>query len=175
MDQVQVDLSTNLLKGPCGEVRLEPRVMEILGQLAESAGQVVLRNDLLDEHGSDEGITRAISILRKSLKKVGCDKTKYIETIPKRGYRLIVSVVDSDPASTAVAQEPVTQPAYLASLAVLPFLDLSENQDQAYLSDGVSDEIINALARLSFLRVSGARRRSRSEAQIPNWRRLLQP
>ncbi len=155
MDQVQADLSTNLLKGPCGEVRLEPRVMEILGQLAKSAGQVVLRNDLLDEHGSDEGITRAISILRKSLKKVGCDKTKYIETIPKRGYRLIVSVVDSNQMFALSEQESTQQPSYLASLAVLPFLDLSENQDQAYLSDGVSDEIINALAGLSFLRVSG--------------------
>ena len=52
--------------------------------LAASAGNVVLRDDLLDEHSSDESLTRAISILRKGLKKVTDDKQKYIETIPKR-------------------------------------------------------------------------------------------
>lgn len=155
MDQVKADLGTNLLQGPCGEVRLEPRVMEILSELAECAGQVVLRNDLLDEHGSDEGITRAISILRKALKKVGCDKTKYIETIPKRGYRLLVPVTDSSTRLVKPQKDIKSASNHVASLAVLPFLDLSEKQDQAYLSDGVSDEIITALAGLTFLRVSG--------------------
>jgi len=126
--------------------------MEILGQLAESAGNVVLRDHMLDEHGSDEGITRAISVLRKALKAVGAD-SQYIETIPKRGYQLVVPVSDSQ--EVANYPEIATQPPQAASLAVLPFIDLSKNQDQGYLSDGVSEEIINALVRLPFLHVCG--------------------
>ena len=39
------------------------------------------------------------------------------------------------------------------SIAVLPFLDLSETQDQEYFCDGMSEEIINALAKVEGLRV----------------------
>jgi len=40
------------------------------------------------------------------------------------------------------------------SIAVLPFLDLSENKDQEYFCDGMSEELINALARVDGLRVA---------------------
>ncbi len=152
MDQIEADLNRNLLSGSSGEARLEPRVMEILKQLAENSGQVVLREKMLDEYGSDEGITRAISILRKTLKRVGEDQ-QYIETIPKRGYRLVVPVTERSNNKQSV--EPTLQAPQTASLAVLAFLDLSEKQDQAYLSDGISEEIINALVRLPFVRVVG--------------------
>lgn len=152
VDQVDVDLNRNSLSGPNGDARLEPRVVEILSQLAESAGQVVLRESMLDEHGSDEGITRAISILRKSFKRVGND-IKYIETIPKRGYRLIAAV--STIAKDGLSKDSSGTSQDIISIAVLAFVDMSENQDQGYLSDGVSEEIINALVQLPFLRVSG--------------------
>lgn len=152
VDQVEVDLSRNLLSGPNGEVRLEPRVIEILGQLAAGKGQVVLREQMLDKHGSDEGITRAISILRKTFKKISSDQ-QYIETIPKKGYRLLVSVTEkNDPVGLA---SPVSQDTQMTTLAVLAFIDLSEKQDQEFLSDGISEEIINALVRLPFLQVTG--------------------
>ncbi|GAA6139856.1 hypothetical protein NBRC116583_36030 [Arenicella sp. 4NH20-0111] len=149
---VSVDLNRNLLTGSDKEVRLEPRVVEILAQLMDASGQVVLRESMLDEHGSDEGITRAISILRKSFKQVGED-IKYIETIPKKGYRLIAPVSgDTKQRDGATSTESSKD---IISIAVLAFVDMSENQDQGYLSDGVSEEIINALVQLPFLRVSG--------------------
>jgi TolB-like protein/tetratricopeptide (TPR) repeat protein len=43
------------------------------------------------------------------------------------------------------------------SVAVLPFADLSERQDQEYFSDGLAQEIVNALAQLTGLRVTGWR------------------
>ena len=153
IDDVRADANANLLIGPHGEVRLEPRVMEILCQLADSSGDVVLREQMLDEYGSDEGITRAISILRKSFKKVSGD-VKFIETIPKRGYRLLVSAVhDNEPRDFSISA--IEDHKYVASLAVLPFTDLSEDQDQGYFSDGVTQEIMNALANLYFLKVCG--------------------
>ena len=155
LDQIQVDPSTNSMAGPANEVRVEPRVMEILCQLAHSSGEVVLREQMLDEYGSDEGLTRAISILRKSFKKIGVEK-KVIETIPKRGYKLVADVVHLNGGEQRVnASEGEQGDECVASLAVLPFDDLSEKQDQGYFSDGVAQEIMNALANLYFLKVCG--------------------
>jgi TolB-like protein len=46
-------------------------------------------------------------------------------------------------------------PSYQQSIAVLPFVDLSEKQDQGYLADGMAEEIINVLGTLPALRVIG--------------------
>ena len=42
-----------------------------------------------------------------------------------------------------------------ASIAVLPFADMSPEQDQEYFADGISEELLNSLARIRDLRVSG--------------------
>jgi TolB-like protein len=52
---------------------------------------------------------------------------------------------------TAQAQPAVTE----KSIAVLPFVDLSEKHDQAYFSDGLADQILNELARIPALKVIG--------------------
>lgn len=41
------------------------------------------------------------------------------------------------------------------SIAVLPFVDMSPNKDQEYFSDGISEEILNGLARLKTMKVAG--------------------
>jgi adenylate cyclase len=60
---------------------------------------------------------------------------------------------DEDPAP-ALAPVPVS-PA-IPSVAVLPFKDLSERQDQDYFCEGIAEEILNALARLPGLRVAAS-------------------
>ena len=55
---------------------------------------------------------------------------------------------DSAPAKASIA-------AASASIAVLPLIDLSQEQDQASFSDGLSEELLDALARLPQLRVAG--------------------
>ena len=47
-----------------------------------------------------------------------------------------------------------TMPATLASVAVLPFRDMSQNKDQEYFADGVTEEILNSLAGLKDLKVT---------------------
>jgi serine/threonine-protein kinase len=56
-------------------------------------------------------------------------------------------------AAEAVAEVP--------SVAVLPFLDLSEAHDQRFLSDGLAEEIVVALTRIEGLRVTGQRSAAR--------------
>lgn len=51
--------------------------------------------------------------------------------------------------------QPDADPPTKASLAVLPFADLSQSHDQEYLADGLAEEILNQLAQVSALRVVG--------------------
>lgn len=70
--------------------------MDVLCALMEEPGAVLSRDDLLDKvwrrsHGGEERLTRAISQLRKALAD-DSRSPRYIETVPKRGYRLVGSV-----------------------------------------------------------------------------------
>jgi DNA-binding winged helix-turn-helix (wHTH) protein len=85
-----VDPSSNLLKDKekNKEVRLEPRIMEVLCLLTEKPGQTIKRDEIIsavwkDYGGGDEGLTQAISALRKYLSD---DNRQLIQTISKKGY-----------------------------------------------------------------------------------------
>jgi len=74
-------------------VRIEPKTMEVLLCLADHAGEVVSRRDLVDTVWTVEFITEstlnhAVADLRKALAD-DARSPRFIETIPKRGYRLI--------------------------------------------------------------------------------------
>ncbi|WP_411359427.1 winged helix-turn-helix domain-containing protein [Pseudidiomarina salilacus] len=77
-------------------IRLEPKSCQVLTVLATHAGQVVSKQMLIDavwpdSYASDDTIARTVSRLRTSL---GDDpkQPRYIETLPKRGYRLCATV-----------------------------------------------------------------------------------
>ena len=55
---------------------------------------------------------------------------------------------------TATAETTTSQDDYAASIAVLPFVDLSPNNDQAYFSDGIAEEILNVLVKIKSLSVA---------------------
>src|SRR5262245_4476907 len=57
-------------------------------------------------------------------------------------------------AGTSIEATP-SAPEQLPSIAVLPFTDMSEHHDQEYFSDGIAEEIINALAQLEGLQIAG--------------------
>lgn len=92
----QVEPSLNSVTGPAGAIRLEPKVMQVLVCLAENAGDVVSKERLMrsvwpDAFVGDDVLTRAISELRRVF---GDDakEPRFIQTIPKSGYRLIARV-----------------------------------------------------------------------------------
>jgi TolB-like protein/Flp pilus assembly protein TadD len=67
--------------------------------------------------------------------------------------------VDSETADLAVVEAPEVSPPADAlpadrSIAVLPFADLSQDQDQQYFTDGLSEELLNLLVRVDDLRVA---------------------
>ena len=83
------------IAGPGGAHHVHPKVMEVLVCLAERPGKVIRRDEILDRvwghrHGSDKALTRCISELRRALDDRS-GENRLIETIPKRGYRLLAS------------------------------------------------------------------------------------
>ena len=96
-----VDPNEGEVTGPGGTVRLEPKVMDVLAVLSRHPGRLVPRDELLDKVWPDVVVTehtlsRCIYQLRSELGKIGGeqDKVSYnpIETLPKRGYRLLATV-----------------------------------------------------------------------------------
>lgn len=103
IDGFVVDQSALRIVTPTGEVSLEPKVMAVLTELAMQAGTVVTRQNLIEtvwqvSYGGDESLTRAISILRKTFGDIN-GKRNLIETVPRRGYRLMAVVKPDAPPS----------------------------------------------------------------------------
>lgn len=77
-------------------VRLEPKVMEVLVCLASQAGELVPKDVIFktvwpDTFVSDDALIRSISELRRAFED-DAREPRFIETIPKRGYRLVAAV-----------------------------------------------------------------------------------
>jgi len=83
-------------------VHLQPRVMDVLVYLARQPGKVLSKEEILDAVWPDEFVansvlTRAVAVLRRALGE-NAKSPSYIETIPKRGYRLIADVEEVAPS-----------------------------------------------------------------------------
>lgn len=107
-----VEPAANTLTRGTEEIRLEPKVMEVLNSLAERAGEVVSKRELIDEvwhteYIAENSLTRAIADLRRAL---GDDarNPSHIQTISKRGYRLIAEVDGRSEKEPAHQWSPVT-------------------------------------------------------------------
>ena len=89
------------IEGPAGRQAVEPKVMDVLCLMARRPGDTVTRDTFLDDvwgvkFGSDESLTRAISILRKRLGDQHGRRT-IIETVPRKGYKLVGAVSQDGP------------------------------------------------------------------------------
>ena len=89
----------------------------------------------------DNGLNIAVARLRAALGD-SANRPRFIETVPKRGYRFIGELhASSSPAEA----EPTRRP----RLLVLPLVNSSGDPSQEYFSDAMTDEIITALASLT--------------------------
>ena len=142
----RLDVQSGMLFRGDDRVTLAPKVAELLVALVQAAGAVITREqlqrllwpDTIVEEGS---LTSHISTLRKALGSAS-DRQEFIETLPKRGYRFLVPVtqVESGQAESAARR---------SLLVVLPFENLSSGDRYDYFSEGLTEELITQLARLS--------------------------
>jgi TolB-like protein/DNA-binding winged helix-turn-helix (wHTH) protein/Flp pilus assembly protein TadD len=92
-----VEPDLNQLSAPGKAVKIEPKAMAVLLHLANRPGQVVSRETLLSDVwpgvvGGDNALTQVIIKLRKALGD-DPDRPTYIQTVTKRGYRLVAPLL----------------------------------------------------------------------------------
>jgi TolB-like protein/Tfp pilus assembly protein PilF len=149
-------------------VQLAPKVFDTLVVLVENAGRLVGKEELLarlwpDTFVEEATLARNVSDLRKSLGESSGDR-RYIETVPKSGYRFVSSVTQCSDDDTVIVTrshtrshivvEEQTEPGVdFRSIAVLPFKPLSVNDADEYLGLGIADALITRLSNLPTITV----------------------
>ena len=141
-------------------IPLKPKLFDLLLFLVKMEGQLVEKDDLMREVWPDtiveeNNITVSISMLRKILGEDRLER-QFIETVPRRGYRFVADVtqipVGSSPAKVS-EPKPADGELPINSLAVLPMQNVRQDQSVEYLSEGITESVINILSRIPKLRV----------------------
>jgi TolB-like protein/DNA-binding winged helix-turn-helix (wHTH) protein/Tfp pilus assembly protein PilF len=224
----QVDLTSGELRKHGARIRLQDQPRQILSVLLETPGDLVSREELCKRlwPGNtfvdfDHSLNTAVMRLREALSD-SPENPRFIETVPRHGYRFIAPVEETSPDELPAASKPLEHPhspdaspissqnipptptqaapmslwqkfanfasrrriasltlisiaaagiiavsVLLArtyahstglsketkSIVVLPLENLSEDKDQQYFADGMTDELIAHLAKIRSLRV----------------------
>jgi len=150
----------------CGstQVSVQPQVFDLLLHLVQNCDRVVSKDDLIASVWggrivSDLTIASRLNAARKAIGDSG-NEQRLIHTFPRRGVRFIGEVrtqPKGDQSSRAAApslagRNARTSPAISSSdgaaIAVLPFVNMSDEPEQEHFSDGISEDIITALCKL---------------------------
>jgi TolB-like protein/Tfp pilus assembly protein PilF len=147
---------------------LAPKVIETLVALVERSGEVVSKEEMMnrlwaDSFVEESNLTQNIYLLRKTLGKNASGKN-LIETFRRRGYRFTGDIKAAsrqeipENTTTAAAAENDSGANNQAtkrfdSLAVLPLTNEGSDETAEYLSDGITESIINRLSQLEDFRV----------------------
>jgi len=140
----EVNLQSRELRKHGMRLRMEEKPFQILEMLLERAGQVVTRRMLREKLwpdtvvGYEHGLNTAINKLRDLLGD-SAQSPRFIETLPRLGYRLIVPVANSGPAALDGKR----------MLLVLPFESLCGDDEQEFFAEGLTEETISHLGQLN--------------------------
>jgi TolB-like protein/Flp pilus assembly protein TadD len=141
----QIDLRSRELRKHGMRIRIEEKPFQILELLLDHADQVVTRRTLREKLwpdtyvGYEHNLNTAVNKLRELLGD-SAQSPRYIETLPRLGYRFIAPVTKPGRSSSALEKK---------VLAVLPFENLSRDAEQEYFADGLTEEMISHLGRLN--------------------------
>src|SRR5262245_29066196 len=162
----EIDVPRRELRRAGELVSIEPQVFDLLVHLVRNHDRIVTKDELIETVWKGRAISEAalssrISAARRAVGDCGAEQ-KLIRTINKRGFRFVGAVQATDASlaetPTAVAAQRaaarcgrLTTSAFAwserASIVVLPFHNISGDPEQAYLADGIVEDIITGLSR----------------------------
>ncbi len=146
-------------------IAVEPQVYDLLLYLVRHHDRVVTKDDLIasvwgGRITSDATMTSRIYAARKAIGDSG-QHQKLIRTIPRKGLRFVGEVhtqSTDDELGELCAEPPLGEPGEPTgaalplldrpAIAVLPFANMSDDPEQEYFSDGISEDLITALSKL---------------------------
>jgi TolB-like protein/Tfp pilus assembly protein PilF len=144
--EYQLDTEARSLQRSGQAVHVEPRAFDLLAYLIEHRERVASPDELLEAvwPGVHVGPAALTGAVRKAREAVGDDgeHQAVLRTKHGHGFRFVAEVFVA-PASVATR------------LAVLPFVNMSEDPDQEYFADGIAEELLNTLVRFEGLQVVG--------------------
>jgi len=153
--EFELDAATGELRKAGTLVKLQPQPFRVLLLLVERAGQLVTRDEIQRCLWTDStfvdfehGINFSINQIREALED-DAEKPRYVETLPRLGYRFVAQVEEVNEDAAGMNTE--------ASIAVLPFANMSADPENEFFADGITEEIINALTRIEKLRVAACK------------------
>jgi TolB-like protein/tetratricopeptide (TPR) repeat protein len=128
------------------KIKLAPQPARVLRLLVSRPGELVSRDEIRRDLWGEATFVdfeRNLNYCVNCVRDVLGDRAqapRYIETLPRRGYRFVAPVE---------RQRPFAEP----TLAVLPFADLNGDPAREYFADGITDALITELARIKTVRV----------------------
>src|SRR6476469_3960197 len=133
-ESFELDTHSRELRKGRNRIRLQEQPFEILRLMLERPGDVVTREELAQRlwpEGTfvdfEHSLNAAVKRLRAALGD-DADNPRFVETLPRRGYRFIASL-----GGTMIAMPPIAAD-FKARLAVMPFANLSGDPAQEYFS-----------------------------------------
>jgi TolB-like protein/tetratricopeptide (TPR) repeat protein len=180
-DNFELDLRTGELRKLGVRLRLQGQPLQVLAALLKRADDVVTLEELraliwtTDTFVDfDHSLHNAVARLREVLGD-SAERPRYIETLPRRGYRFIGQVEEVAPFEPpqrqlsrngalrtqgsqdepmATSGRPTDGASPLAeSVAVLPFVNLSSHSENEFFADGITEDVIAHLAKIKALKV----------------------
>lgn len=176
---VTIDVSTERLSDAGGRsIELRPQAFAVLRHLLQNANRLVTKDELMQAVWpglavTDDSLVQCVHEIRRALND---DTHATLKTAPRRGYRMTLAtntaapaIVDPRPrppwaavAAAALlvlflgtaawwwaARSPVTDVGRSPSLAVLPFDNLGGDPAQRYFADGITEDLITDLSKIS--------------------------
>ena len=133
-----------------GQARiLQPRAFDLLVYLIEHRDRAVEKQELFDQiwkesFVTDDALAQEIKNIRHAIGDTA-GTPRYIRTVHRHGYHFIADVIEEHKAAVSADS--------MSSIAVLPFANLTADPENEYFCDGLAEELLNALTRISDLRV----------------------
>jgi TolB-like protein/DNA-binding winged helix-turn-helix (wHTH) protein/tetratricopeptide (TPR) repeat protein len=178
----EIDLDSGQLTKRGARVKLHDKPFQVLAALLQRPGEVVTREELRSRMWPDHTFVDFDNNLNAAVRKLrsvlgdSASSPRFVETLPKRGYRFIGPVEDVvSPETTAKTRrvgvllamflvlavitvwsfdllDPKSSPASVAIdkelLLVAPFQNLDNDPEREYFCDGLTEEMITQLGRL---------------------------
>lgn len=144
----EADLNAGELRKHGLRIRVPEQAFQVLAMLVDRPGEIVTRAELRERLWPgrayvdfEHGLNKAVNRLREALGDSGANP-RFVGTVARRGYRLLAPVAAEQGQAPAKAHKRIR-------LAVLPFENVGEDPEQEFFSDGLTEEMISELGRLS--------------------------